>query len=375
MFSLVLRRALVQRRLLAAVVALVATACTLVGTCTLVLDVTQDRAFREAVQRSDPDDLSVTAFLVDLTSSDATAARDEAAQVVGDVLAPMRPTSETTMTSRLRDLETDGARADSQAYLVATDALATRADLTAGRWPAPHDGRAEVVVPDTTARLLGLGPRRRGRARRGARPRRRRRHRAARGGRHVPAAGRPRVGARPARRCGLLPVLQRRARGGADLRPVRRRRAGVPRHRVLGQRAPGHRPPHPRPRRRLLVAGGRPAARRRAGAAGGAGRRPGPAHPAGVRPAPHARAPPRPAGEHRVHRAGGPAPRHGAVPRGCAPDGTAGRRRPRGRAGPARRRWGSGAASSSAPRPPRPRCSRSSPPRSPCPPRRSCTRA
>ena len=70
-FSLVLRRALVQRRLLAAVVALVATACTLVGTCTLVLDVTQERAFREAVQRSDPDDLSVTAFLVDLTSSDA----------------------------------------------------------------------------------------------------------------------------------------------------------------------------------------------------------------------------------------------------------------------------------------------------------------
>ena len=39
-----LRRALVQRRLLAAVVALVATACTLVGICTLVLDVTQDRA-------------------------------------------------------------------------------------------------------------------------------------------------------------------------------------------------------------------------------------------------------------------------------------------------------------------------------------------
>ena len=156
MFSLVLRRALVQRRLLAAVVALVATACTLVGTCTLVLDVTQERAFREAVQRSDPDDLSVTAFLVDLTSSDATAARDEAAQVVGDVLAPMRPTSETTMTSRLRDLETDGARADSQAYLVATDALATRADLTAGRWPAPTAGRAEVVVPAATARLLRL---------------------------------------------------------------------------------------------------------------------------------------------------------------------------------------------------------------------------
>ncbi|KQV69565.1 hypothetical protein ASC64_06875 [Nocardioides sp. Root122] len=157
MFSLVLRRAQVQRRLLAAVVVLVATACTLVGTCTLLLDVTQARAFREAVQRSDPDDLSVTAFLVDLTSRDAPAARDEAAQVVGDVLGPMRPVQETTLTSRLRDLEADGARTDSQAYLVATDALATRADLTAGRWPAATGGRAEVVVPDTTARLLGIG--------------------------------------------------------------------------------------------------------------------------------------------------------------------------------------------------------------------------
>ena len=54
MFPLVLRRALVQRRLLGAVVALVATACTLVGTCTLVLDVTQARAFREAVERLGP---------------------------------------------------------------------------------------------------------------------------------------------------------------------------------------------------------------------------------------------------------------------------------------------------------------------------------
>lgn len=159
MLLLVLLRARVQRRLLAAVVLLVATACTLVGTCTLVLDVTQSRAFHQEVLRTDPDDLGVTAFLVDLTSSDAAAAQDEAARVVEDVLAPMQPTRETTITSRLRELDVDGgARAGSQAYLVATDALAGRADLTAGRWPARADGRAEVVVPDTTARLLGLGP-------------------------------------------------------------------------------------------------------------------------------------------------------------------------------------------------------------------------
>jgi hypothetical protein len=155
---LVLRRALVQRRLLGAVVALVATACTLVGTCTLVLDVTQDRAFREAVRRSDPAGLGVTAYVVELTGQDATAVRDAAASVVEDVLTPMRPTLETTATSRLRELEADGARPGSQAYLVATDALATRAQLTSGRWPAATDGPAEAVVPDATARLLGLGP-------------------------------------------------------------------------------------------------------------------------------------------------------------------------------------------------------------------------
>ncbi|GAA3811348.1 FtsX-like permease family protein [Nocardioides panacisoli] len=156
MFLLVLRRALVQRRLLAAAVALVATACTLVGTCTLVLDVTQDRGFREAAQRSDPDELSVTAFLVDVTGRDSRAARAAAAHVVERILAPMDPALETTTTSRLRSLVADGAPTGSQAYLVATDALTTEADLTSGRWPAPAGDRVETVVPDTTARLLGL---------------------------------------------------------------------------------------------------------------------------------------------------------------------------------------------------------------------------
>lgn len=154
---LVLQRARVQWRLLAAVAVLVATACTLVGTCTLVLDVTQSRGFDQEVRRTDPVDLSVTAFLVDLTSDDAAAAQDAAAGVVEEVLAPTRPTHETTFTSRLRALEEAGGRTGSQAYLLATDALASRADLTAGRWPAPADGRREVAVPDTTARLLGLG--------------------------------------------------------------------------------------------------------------------------------------------------------------------------------------------------------------------------
>lgn len=155
MLVLVLRRARVQWRLLAAVAVLVATACTLVGTCTLFLDVTQSRGFDQEVRRTDPVDLSVTAFLVDLPSGDAAGAQEAAAGVVDEVLAPMRPTHETTTTSRLRELEEAG-RTGSQAYLLATDALASRADLTDGRWPGASHGRPEVALPDTTARLLGL---------------------------------------------------------------------------------------------------------------------------------------------------------------------------------------------------------------------------
>ncbi|SEC92865.1 ABC-type antimicrobial peptide transport system, permease component [Nocardioides exalbidus] len=152
MLTLVLRRARVQRRLLAWVVVLVATACTLVGTCVLVLGATQERAFHVAVEQSEPEDVSVTAFLVDLAGDDVTAAAQEAGDVVESVLAPMRPTLETTLTSRLRRLE--GA---DQAYLSATDDLSSRADLVSGRWPEEAaSGPAEAVVPATTARLLDL---------------------------------------------------------------------------------------------------------------------------------------------------------------------------------------------------------------------------
>ncbi len=164
MLVLVLRRARVQRALLVVVAVLVATACTLVGTCTLVLTATQDRAFHRAAQQLPVDDVGVTAFLVDVDGADVVPAADAAAAVVGDVLAPLRPTLETTMTSRLRELGADavaaGLDADGQAYLAATDALASRADLRSGRWPAsttPSAGAAlEAVVPETTARLLDL---------------------------------------------------------------------------------------------------------------------------------------------------------------------------------------------------------------------------
>ena len=66
MIALVARRALVQRRLLAAVVLLVAASASLLGVCSLLLGVTQDRAFHAELLRSQPQDVSVTAYLVDV---------------------------------------------------------------------------------------------------------------------------------------------------------------------------------------------------------------------------------------------------------------------------------------------------------------------
>ncbi|PUA79061.1 FtsX-like permease family protein [Nocardioides currus] len=152
MLGLVLRRASVQRRLLASVVLLVATAATLVGVCSLVLTTTADRAFHVAVERSQPSDLSVTAYVVELAGDDVADVRDEADRVVGDVLAATDPRLETTAVSRLRLLE-DGER---QAYLTTTDDLESRAVLVSGRWPGESAAPYEAVVPATTARLLDL---------------------------------------------------------------------------------------------------------------------------------------------------------------------------------------------------------------------------
>ena len=152
MLRLVLRRALVQRRLLASVVVLVTTAACLVGVCSLLLGVTKDRAFAVEIGRAEPDDLSVTAYLVELPGPDVAAARAEAEGVVREVLSPTRPTLTSTATSRMRRLDDDRL-----AYLMTSTDLAGRAALTSGRWPSgTAAGPPEAVVPDTTARLLGL---------------------------------------------------------------------------------------------------------------------------------------------------------------------------------------------------------------------------
>ena len=153
MVTLVLRRAFVQRRLLVALVLLVAVAATLVGVCSLLLGVTAGRAFHAEALRAQPEDVDVTAYVVDLSGADLSPAREEAARVVQQVLAPLRPSLASTATARMRRLDDT----DRLAYLATDDPVDQRAELTSGRWPAATDtGPYEAVVPDPTARLLGL---------------------------------------------------------------------------------------------------------------------------------------------------------------------------------------------------------------------------
>ncbi|MBB6626030.1 permease [Nocardioides sp. KIGAM211] len=153
MLRLVVRRAWAQRRLLAAVVVLVAVATTLVGFYTLLLGVTGPRSFSEQVQRSQPDDVDVTAYLVDVAGSDLGPARQEARGVVRDVLAPLHPSLVGTATSEMRQIGESGRFG----YLATTDAAAGRGSLTSGRWPDAGAGSpVEAVAPDAAARGLRL---------------------------------------------------------------------------------------------------------------------------------------------------------------------------------------------------------------------------
>lgn len=151
MLTLVLRRALAQRRLLVGVVALVTLGTTLLGVGALLLGTTQDRAFTAGARELLPPDVDVSAFLVGLDASDAVSARDDARSVVGDALSPMRPTLTSNTVSRMRRLA-DGQRLG---YLVSTDALGRRAALTSGRWV---EAPGEAVLPQTTADRLHLAP-------------------------------------------------------------------------------------------------------------------------------------------------------------------------------------------------------------------------
>src|SRR3954453_6069501 len=144
--------------MVAATVVLITAATTLLGIASLLLGVTQDRAFSEEIEHSQPEDMAVTAFLVGLPGSDLEAAREQAQGVVRDVVAPMDPTLTSSVTTRMRGF----GDSDQLGYLASSDAFDQRADLTSGRWAAEEGGAPsqasvpEAVVPEAAATRLGL---------------------------------------------------------------------------------------------------------------------------------------------------------------------------------------------------------------------------
>ena len=225
---LVVRRAWVQRRLLCAVVLLVASATALMGFYSLLLGVTGPRAFSEQVQRTQPQDVDVTAYVVGVAPSDLNAARRGARGVVQQVLAPLHPSLVTTTTSQMRRI----GGSDRLGYLATSEPLAGQVALTSGRWPdGGVHGPVEAIASDATARTmrLGLGDR----VRLGPGPGPRREHQQGdRGHRgHVPSPAPSSGGERPLSGAGFDPAFNTGGVDGAGVRPVPGQAGRLPGHR------------------------------------------------------------------------------------------------------------------------------------------------
>jgi hypothetical protein len=155
--SLVLRRALGQYRLVAAVVALVTVAATLLGVCALLLGPTQDRAFDLELQPSQQQDIggfAIDAFLVRIRNDDIVEVRETAADQLREVLGSFELEITAVQTSPMRDLVSEGDAA--VGYFSAGDGIEPRAELVSGRWPASATGVTETTVHEAVARRLGL---------------------------------------------------------------------------------------------------------------------------------------------------------------------------------------------------------------------------
>ena len=242
MLSLVLRRALGQYRLVAAVVALVTVAATLLGVCALLLGPTQDRAFARELQPSQPEDFDIDAFLVTLRNDDLVEVRETAADQLREVLGPLDPEVTVVETSPMRDLVSHGDSA--VGYLSAGDGLAPRSRAALG--PVAGD-RHHRTDGDDGARGRGA-PRSASRSATEVRL----------GGNSgfqgfydpitlvVVGTFRPASDlgweSDPLTGDGVDPEYRRRARDRGGVRTVRGRRRGVPGQRVAGRAAAGDGP-------------------------------------------------------------------------------------------------------------------------------------
>lgn len=152
-----LRRAVTQSALLAAVLAVVVAGCVLLGTCALLLTIGQEQALEVALARTDPRDVAVEVTLR-TNGAPPRDVVDDATRVVAEALAPARPTVSSWSTSPVRPL-TAGTTTGAYGYVVSADDVAAHAELAAGRWPdPPAGGPLEVAVPVEVARRLALAP-------------------------------------------------------------------------------------------------------------------------------------------------------------------------------------------------------------------------
>lgn len=166
------RRGRAQWPLLTALLAVVMLGATLLGTCALLVTRTAGQSLEAAAARAAPGDVEVTAYTVAVRGPDARPVADDTRRLLTSVLAPFAATTAARASSVLRPLQLPAAGDDeipAVSYLSGVEELATRAVLTAGRWPrTTADGPVEAALLEPTARLLGL--RVGGRARLGAEP-------------------------------------------------------------------------------------------------------------------------------------------------------------------------------------------------------------
>lgn len=155
MLTLLRRRAWAQRRLVAAVVALVAVAATLMGAAALLLGPTDELAFAREVQRSEPQEVAVDAFLVNVDDDAFPDVRAAAVEQQTSILDGLDPAITSVATADVRDL-VDTAT-PGLGYLAAGDGVAPVSELVTGRWPEPAAGVLETTVPEAAARRFGLG--------------------------------------------------------------------------------------------------------------------------------------------------------------------------------------------------------------------------
>lgn len=162
MLRLLAHRAVAQMPLLAAVVAVVTVGATLLGVCALLLTASQERALDEGMARAAAPDVEVTAFAVGIPGENTRSVAEDTRKVVTQAVAPFAATSDARASSIMRSLGKPTTELRRLAYLSSIDDLASRARLTAGRWPQAS-GQVdspvlESAVLDSTARLLNLAP-------------------------------------------------------------------------------------------------------------------------------------------------------------------------------------------------------------------------